>query len=171
MIAARAVVTEIGGSTSHAAVVTRALGRPCVVGVGPGVTDGWSGREVTIDATRGIVYAGRLPTEAVRAEDDPALSRLLEWAREASPVRVVEEVPEGTVDLDVAGVGLDPSTPPNPQQMAGLLAGATCARGAVVATPAGAGAVLEAGLPAVAAAPGQHPLVLLLHLLHAEVQR
>src|SRR6202042_172250 len=36
MIAARAVVTERGGSTSHAAVVTRALGRPSVVGVGEG---------------------------------------------------------------------------------------------------------------------------------------
>ncbi len=171
MIAARAVVTELGGSTSHAAVVTRALGRPCVVGVGTGVTAGWSGREVTLDATKGMVYAGRLPTEAVRAEDDPELSRLLAWAREASPVQVVEEVPEGTVDLDAAGVGLDPSTPPDPQHVVGLLTGASCARGAVIATPAGAGAVLEAGVPAVAAAPGQHPLVLLLHLLHAGSQR
>ena len=40
MIAARAVVTERGGSTSHAAVVTRALGRPSVVGVGEGVSAG-----------------------------------------------------------------------------------------------------------------------------------
>jgi pyruvate,orthophosphate dikinase len=171
MIAARAVVTELGGSTSHAAVVTRALGRPCVVGVGTGVTTGWSGREVTVDATRGVVYAGRLPTEAVCAEDDPALSRLLEWAREASPVQVVEEAPEGTVDLDPAGVGLDPSTPPDPPHVVGLLTGASCARGAVIATPAGAAAVLKVGVPAVAAAPGQHPLVLLLHLLHADFQR
>ena len=36
MIAARAVVTEQGGSTSHAAVVGRALGLPCVVGCGKG---------------------------------------------------------------------------------------------------------------------------------------
>jgi pyruvate,orthophosphate dikinase len=171
MIAARAVVTELGGSTSHAAVVTRALGRPCVVGIGTGVTAGWSGREVTIDATRGVVYAGRLTTEAVRAEDDPALSRLLAWAREACPVQVVEEVPDGTVDLDAAGVGLDPSTPPDPEHVVGLLTGASCARGAVIATPAGAGAVLEAGVPAVVAAPGQPPLVLLLALLHAGWQR
>ena len=44
MIAARAVVTERGGSTSHAAVVTRALGRPSVVGVGDGATGGVGGR-------------------------------------------------------------------------------------------------------------------------------
>ena len=37
MIAAVGVVTDLGGSTSHAAVVTRALGRPSVVGVGDGV--------------------------------------------------------------------------------------------------------------------------------------
>jgi pyruvate,orthophosphate dikinase len=171
MIAARAVITELGGSTSHAAVVTRALGRPCVVGVGTGVTAGWSGREVTIDATKGTVYAGLLPMEAVRAEDDPALSRLLEWAREASPVQVVEDVPEGTVDLDAAGVGLDPSTLPEPQHVLALLTGAACARGAVIATPVGAAAVLDAGVPAVAAAPGQHPLVVLLHLLNAGSQR
>ncbi|HZZ25900.1 MAG TPA: pyruvate, phosphate dikinase, partial [Roseiarcus sp.] len=36
MIASRAVVTELGGSTSHAAVVGRALGLPCVVGCGKG---------------------------------------------------------------------------------------------------------------------------------------
>ncbi|SFT87407.1 pyruvate, orthophosphate dikinase [Geodermatophilus amargosae] len=171
MIAARAVVTELGGSTSHAAVVTRALGRPCVVGVGTGATAGWSGREVTVDATAGVVYAGRLPTEAVRAEDDPALSRLLEWAREASPVQVVDEPPEGTVDLDASGVGLDPSTPADPARVAELLRGANCARGTVVATPAAADAVLDAGVPAVAAAPGQHPLVLLLHLLQAASRR
>ena len=39
MIAARAVVTELGGSTSHAAVVGRALGLPCVVGCGKGALD------------------------------------------------------------------------------------------------------------------------------------
>ena len=167
MIAARAVVTELGGSTSHAAVVTRALGRPCVVGVGTGTTTGWPGREVTIDAAMGVVYAGRLPTESVRAEDDPALSLLLDWARSASPVGVVDEAPEGTVDLDAAGVGLDPSTPPDPPHIAGLLAGARCARGAVLSTPPGATAVLEAEVPTVAVGAGQYPLVLLLRLLQA----
>jgi pyruvate, orthophosphate dikinase len=171
MIAARAVVTELGGSTSHAAVVTRALGRPCVVGVGPQATSGWRDREVTVDATDGVVYAGRLPTETVRSEDDPWLSRLLAWAREASPVRVEDQPTEDVVDLDRAGVGLDPSTPADPQQLTELLTGAVCARGAILGSTAGAEAVLAAGVASVKPAPGQEPLVLLLHLLQAAARQ
>ena len=47
------IVTEIGGATSHAAVVSRELGVPCVVGAGQGVTAGLEGRSVTLDATGG----------------------------------------------------------------------------------------------------------------------
>ncbi|MEA2168241.1 MAG: pyruvate, orthophosphate dikinase, partial [Solirubrobacteraceae bacterium] len=61
MIAAAGVVTERGGSTSHAAVVSRALGRPSVVGVGEDATASWTGREVTVDGTTGVVYGGVLP--------------------------------------------------------------------------------------------------------------
>jgi pyruvate,orthophosphate dikinase len=171
MIAARAVVTELGGSTSHAAVVTRALGRPCVVGVGTGVTTDWPGRQITVDAGKGVVYAGLLATEAVRTEDDPALSRLWQWAREDGAVQVVDEAPGDLVDLDAAGAGLDPAGPPRPEQIAELLAGARCARGAVLASAAGAEAVLAAGVPTVAPSTGQHPLVLLLHLRQAESRR
>jgi pyruvate,orthophosphate dikinase len=171
MIAACAVVTELGGSTSHAAVVTRALGRPCVVGVGSGGTAGWAGREVTVDATGGVVYAGRLPTEAVRAEDDPALARLLEWAREASPVRVVDHPEDDTCDLDLAGIGLDPGEGAEPARLVEVLAGRRSARGSVLASPAGADAVLAAGVPTVVRTAGQDPLALLLHLVHADARR
>ena len=40
MLAARGIVTEIGGATSHAAVISREIGRPAVVGCGTGVADG-----------------------------------------------------------------------------------------------------------------------------------
>jgi pyruvate,orthophosphate dikinase len=171
MIAARAVVTELGGSTSHAAVVTRALGRPCVVGVGTGVTASWTGREITVDAGKGVVYAGRLPTEEVTVADDSALSRLLAWAREASPVRVVEHTDDTSFDLDAAGVGLDPAAPPTVDEIAEALAGARSARGGVLASARGAHAVLVAGVGTVVAGPGQHPLVLLMHLLHGTARR
>jgi pyruvate,orthophosphate dikinase len=171
MIAARAVVTELGGSTSHAAVVTRALGRPCVVGVGTDVTKDWPGRQITVDAGKGVVYAGRLATEAVRTEDDPALSKLWQWAREDGAVQIVDEAPGDLVDLDAAGVGLDPAGPARPEQITELLAGARCARGAVLASAAGAEAVLAAGVATVAPSTGQHPLVLLLHLRQAESRR
>ena len=77
MIAARGVVTERGGSTSHAAVVTRALGRPSVVGVGDDVTSGWVGREVTVDGSSGVVYAGLLQTEDRPGRRIPGLWHLL----------------------------------------------------------------------------------------------
>jgi pyruvate, orthophosphate dikinase len=171
MIAARAVVTEVGGSTSHAAVVTRALGRPCVVGVGTGVTSSWNGREVTVDGGKGIVYAGHLPTDAVDVDDDPALSRLLEWARGASPVRVVDDQDDSTIDLDAASVGLDPDAGSQVEEITAVLAGKRSARGGMLASAAGADALLGAGVGAVVPTAAQHPLVLLMHLLHADARR
>lgn len=102
MIAARAVVTEQGGSTSHAAVVSRALGRPCVVGVGDGAV-AKSGTVVTVDGAAGLVYAGTLATEAPNENDDAQLRQLIDWARAASPVAVVglSDGPDG-FDVDRA---------------------------------------------------------------------
>jgi pyruvate,orthophosphate dikinase len=79
MIAARAVITEIGGTTSHAAVVSRELDRPCVVGCGPGSLMSLVGREVTVDATNGEVLDGLLEIEVPTATDDPDLAVLWEW--------------------------------------------------------------------------------------------
>ncbi len=100
MIAARAVITEQGGSTSHAAVVSRALGRPCVVGVGDGAV-AQSGTVATVDGGAGLVYAGTLATEAPREKDDARLRQLIEWARAASPVAVVDFADGGLDGFDV----------------------------------------------------------------------
>ncbi|WP_068086792.1 pyruvate, phosphate dikinase [Novosphingobium rosa] len=81
MIAAKAIITAQGGATSHAAVVSRALGRPCVVGCGTGVL-ALAGQVVTIDG-EGAVYAGALPMVAPRAEEHPFLGQLLAWAAQA----------------------------------------------------------------------------------------
>lgn len=167
MIASRAVVTEAGGSTSHAAVVTRALGRPCVVGVGQGTTDGWAGRTVTVDAANGLVYAGSLPTVEVRVEDDPAVSRLMQWAQEACPVQVVDQVDTDLVDLDEAGVVLDTSGSTDRAALAAALRGCRCARGSILASAVGAEAVLDADVQMVVTGTGQHRLSLLLHLAQA----
>lgn len=171
MIASRAVVTEIGGSTSHAAVVTRALGRPCVVGVGQGTTVGWAGRTITVDAANGLVYAGSLPTVDVRIEDDPVLSRLMQWAQDACPVQVVDETDTDIVDLDEAGVVLDPSGSSDRAALAAALRGCRCARGSILASAAGAEAVLEAGVKMVVTSAGQHRLSLLLQLAQVHWRR
>lgn len=55
---AAAIVTDEGGMTSHAAIVSRELGIPCIVGTGSATKAIPSGEEVTVDASRGIVYEG-----------------------------------------------------------------------------------------------------------------
>ncbi|MCW3012982.1 MAG: pyruvate, phosphate dikinase [Solirubrobacterales bacterium] len=167
MIAARGVVTERGGSTSHAAVVSRALGRPSVVGVGGDATAGWEGREITVDGTAGVVYAGVLPTEVVAVEDVPGLGVLLTWAQEHSAVTVGEAADGELADLDAAGVGLEPDTAVDVAALDAALDHATAARGAVLATAAGAEAAVRARLRTVVPVPGQHPATLLLRLAQA----
>ena len=55
------ILTELGGATSHAAVVSRELGVPCVVGCGEATLMPLAGQAVTIDAAAGEVLAGELP--------------------------------------------------------------------------------------------------------------
>ena len=86
MIASVAVITEQGGSTSHAAVVGRQLGKPCVVGCGDGTLALLRGRMVTVDGDRGLIYDGLLATEIPSETDHPWLARLATWT-EGRPLR------------------------------------------------------------------------------------
>jgi len=167
MIAARGVVTERGGSTSHAAVVTRALGRPSVVGVGEGVTAAWEGAEVTVDGNEGVVYAHRLQTAEVRYDDVPGLNTLLAWAREVSRVEVADETPE-VLDLDESGVQLDPAGGLDIDALADYMRGAKAVTGSMITTADGARAVVLSGVPTVVPAAGQQHALLLLRLAQAE---
>ncbi|HUB36606.1 MAG TPA: phosphoenolpyruvate synthase, partial [Solirubrobacteraceae bacterium] len=55
---AAGIVTDSGGMTCHAAIVSRELGIPCVVGTGRGTEKLRDGELVTVDATRGLVLEG-----------------------------------------------------------------------------------------------------------------
>ena len=55
---AAALVTDGGGMTCHAAIVTRELGVPCVVGTRKATTVLRDGERVTVDGTKGLVLAG-----------------------------------------------------------------------------------------------------------------
>jgi pyruvate,water dikinase len=59
---ASAIVTDRGGRTCHAAIVSRELGIPCIVGTGNGTKTMKTGQQVTIDTSegQGIVYGGIL---------------------------------------------------------------------------------------------------------------
>ncbi len=71
MRVASAIVTEQGGKTSHAAIVSRELGIPCIVGAVNARKLVKPGEEVTVSCSEGemgYVYKGRLPFEVQRVE-------------------------------------------------------------------------------------------------------
>ncbi|OGO02873.1 MAG: pyruvate, phosphate dikinase, partial [Chloroflexi bacterium RBG_13_52_14] len=88
--AAMGVLTSRGGLTSHAAIVTRAMGKPCICGAEEVKIDLHAetfladshvvkkGDIITIDGNTGKVYLGTLPM--VEAEGSPELAELLTWA-------------------------------------------------------------------------------------------
>jgi pyruvate,water dikinase len=102
---AAAVVTDHGGRTCHAAIVSREIGIPCVVGTGDATHRLASGQEVTVscaESDEGRVYAGRLEfdTEVV----DPAT-----LPKPPVPLMLNVANPEKafqTARLPSAGVGL-----------------------------------------------------------------
>lgn len=55
---AAAIVTNTGGMTSHAAIVSRELGVPCIVGTQNATEELKDGMEVSVDGSHGIVYEG-----------------------------------------------------------------------------------------------------------------
>lgn len=66
-----AIVTDKGGRTAHAAIVSRELGLPCIVGTEKATTTLHDGSEVTVacaEGAEGRVYAGRVPFEVERIE-------------------------------------------------------------------------------------------------------
>jgi pyruvate,orthophosphate dikinase len=94
MIASKGVLTSEGGATSHAAVVARQFGIPCVVGasgikisledrqmmVGDKVVK--EGDWISVDGTTGKVFIGKIPTTSPSLEEQTELLTLLKWADE-----------------------------------------------------------------------------------------
>jgi phosphoenolpyruvate synthase (EC 2.7.9.2) len=76
---ASAIVTDEGGMTSHAAIVSRELGIPAVVGTGNATSVIKDGQIITVDAYRGVIYEGELETtkpEAKQAEFPASVGEL-----------------------------------------------------------------------------------------------
>ncbi|WP_114374437.1 pyruvate, phosphate dikinase [Elioraea thermophila] len=98
MHAAKGIVTTRGGMTSHAAVVARGMGRPCVVGAGGLVVDYASqtlsgggqvvraGETVTIDGASGEVFLGAVPMIEPKLSGD--FATLMSWADEVRTLKV-----------------------------------------------------------------------------------
>jgi pyruvate, orthophosphate dikinase len=95
MVEAKGILTQTGGTASHAALVARGMGRPCVVGASSIAVDTRKrqfsangstikeGDPITIDGTTGEVYVGTVPTiEARSLNKHKAASAILRWADE-----------------------------------------------------------------------------------------
>jgi pyruvate,water dikinase len=113
---AKAIVTNSGGMTCHAAIVSRELGIPCIVGTGSkgkAATESIpDGSEVTVDASNGIVYKGIL-AEAVKKAEEAATPAMM-VAAESYPVTGTKilanlgepELAEKIAKLPCDGIGL-----------------------------------------------------------------
>jgi pyruvate,orthophosphate dikinase len=87
MLAAQGIVTDVGGAASHAAVVSRELGRVAVVGCGHGVAASLAGKQITVDGYEGEVREGNLTPSAWSETDTRELRELADIARRISPLR------------------------------------------------------------------------------------
>ena len=121
MQASSAIVTTKGGLTSHAAVIARGTGKPCIVSMSGIMVDEEAksfqvdgkvyqeGDHVTVDGSTGIMYDGKCQLRPSEVSGD--LSTLLEWADEFRRMKVLTNV-ESPGDAEVAvrfgaeGVGL-----------------------------------------------------------------
>ncbi len=96
MAVAQGIITARGGATSHAAVVARQIGKPCVAGSTDLFVD-YGGKQahcnvtgtefkqgdwVSLDGSSGALYLGALATVEARFEDQPELQQILGWADE-----------------------------------------------------------------------------------------
>jgi pyruvate,orthophosphate dikinase len=100
MLAAKGVLTARGGATSHAAVVARSMGLPCVAGaeslqidyakrqMRAGSATVTEGETISIDGTTGEIFVGELPTIDARFEDEHDLATLLSWADDVRRLQV-----------------------------------------------------------------------------------
>ena len=119
--ASQGILTSRGGKTSHAAVVARGMGKPCVAGaegikvdvklrqatIGDKIL--YEGDYITIDGGTGYVYKGVIPT--VESEFSYELKTLLSWADKAAKLKVMAnaDTPEAAVkalQFGAVGIGL-----------------------------------------------------------------
>ncbi len=108
MLAAKGILTSEGGATSHAAVVARQFGVPCVVGAssvhiyldrrmmecnGVMVKEGdW----ISVDGTTGQVFLGKVSVSVPKLEEQTDLLTLLSWADEICARKDIRKMGKGT---------------------------------------------------------------------------
>ena len=119
--ASQGILTSRGGKTSHAAVVARGMGKPCVAGAEGIHVDVHSrqalvgdqafgeGAVITIDGTTGHVYLGKVAM--IEADFSPELATLLSWADDVARLKVMANADtphdaERALKFGAMGIGL-----------------------------------------------------------------
>jgi pyruvate,water dikinase len=100
---ASAIVTDRGGRTAHAAIVSRELGIPCVVGSETATTTLKDGQIITVDGSNGKVYEGAIEVESnvkIRARGE-VITKTKLLANLAQP-----DIVDRVATRDVDGIGL-----------------------------------------------------------------
>ncbi|MCL4386913.1 MAG: phosphoenolpyruvate synthase [Patescibacteria group bacterium] len=108
-----AIITDLGGRTCHAAIVSRELGIPCVVGTQTATKDLKNGQVVTVDGGNGVVYKGKVASENSKQQTENSGSNKVSTG-EAAPVTATKiyvilgepELAEKISKMNVDGVGL-----------------------------------------------------------------
>jgi len=96
-----AIVTDEGGMTCHAAIVSRELGTPAIVGTKKGTTTLKPGQLVTVDGEKGFVYEGSLSSEKPKTEvSAPVISSPIITA---TSVKVNVSIPEAAARAAATG--------------------------------------------------------------------
>ncbi|HWB70830.1 MAG TPA: phosphoenolpyruvate synthase [Egibacteraceae bacterium] len=114
MSRAAAFMTDSGGMTSHAAIVGREMGVPCVVGTGNATSVLRDGQQVTVDGKAGVIYEGDVTDALEQRRDEGVKARDREAGMPAIPPLATElyvnlAIPrraEEAAALPVDGVGL-----------------------------------------------------------------
>jgi len=111
MVRATAIVTDEGGMTCHAAIVSRELGIPCIVGTTEATKKLKEGMTVTVDGKLGQVYEGRVVSEAAKSATAAGAATVVAQSASVTATRVyvnigVPEKAEEYSKLPADGVGL-----------------------------------------------------------------
>ena len=118
---AEGILTSLGGKSSHAAIVSRGMGKPCIVGcaelkidyddntcIANGITVK-EGETISIDGSAGTVFIGEIPTVEPKVTKD--FEQILEWAQKTKTlgIRANADTPEAAKlarKFGAQGIGL-----------------------------------------------------------------
>jgi pyruvate,water dikinase len=101
------IVTDQGGRTSHAAIVSRELGIPCIVGAPGATTTLKEGESVTVDGSNGRVYHGNVMPKKMAKSNSPSINRKRIKTRTKVYVNLAQpDLAASVAKRHVDGVGL-----------------------------------------------------------------